>query len=87
MLLRTKDGTIDPEYEFKYVPLLNEVKAEIDAAYEMYDGSFEGQSCGAYEKNLIKAMRGIQERLDVITAESKIVDNVRPDEGQEMLAG
>lgn len=87
MLLRTKEGTTDPEYETKYAKWLNEVKDEIDAAYEMYDGSFEGQSCGSYEKNLIKAMRGIKERLDVITAESKIIEGIKPDEGQEMLAG
>lgn len=87
MLLRLKDGTTDPEYETKYVPLLEEVNAEIDAAYESYDGSFEGQSCSTYEKNLIKAMRGIKERLDVITAESKIIEGIKADDGQEMLAG
>jgi hypothetical protein len=67
--------------------MLDDVKVEIDAAYELYDGSFEGKSCSAYEKNLIKAMRGIKERLDEITAESKIIEGIKPDEGQEMLAG
>ena len=60
---------------------------EIDAAYDMYDGVYEGESCTPQEKALLKAMRGIKYRLDTITAKSHILDGMQTDDGSGMLAG
>jgi hypothetical protein len=77
-----KDDKKKEEYNRIYKPLFEEVSAEIDAAYLIYDGSFEGQTCNPAEKKLLKAMRGIKERLDVITAKSKIIDKLDADSGE-----
>lgn len=80
-LYAKNDGKAE-EYNTTYAPLLEEVAAEINAAYELYDGTYEGQSCNPNEKKLLKAMRGIKERLDIITAKSKIIDDMKSD-GEE----
>lgn len=85
--LYTKDDTKKDEYNAIYHPLLEAAKAEIDAAYDMYDGVYEGESCTPQEKALLKAMRGIKYRLDTITAKSHILDGMQTDEGTGMLAG
>lgn len=68
------------EYIETYSKLFIELSVEIDAAFELYDGGFEGQSCNPTEKKLLKAMRGIKERLDVITAKSKVIDKIQPED-------
>ena len=85
--LYSKNDTKADEYNQKFADLLDEVATEINAAYELYDGQYEGQSCNPNEKKLLKAMRGIKERLDIITAKSKIIDNLKSDDEEEMLAG
>jgi hypothetical protein len=75
-----KDDKKKEDYNLTFKPLFEEVSEEIDAAYQIYDGSFEGATCNPSEKRLLKAMRGIKERLDVITAKSKIIDDLRSDD-------
>jgi hypothetical protein len=67
------------EYNDIYDPIIREIANEIDAAYEIYDGSFEGQSCNPSEKRLLKAMRGIRERIYIVCAKSKIIDDLKAD--------
>ena len=78
-----RDDKRKEEYQTVYAPLFDDVAIQINEAYKLYDGSFEGQSCNPSEKELLKAMRGIKERLDVITAKSRIIDDMKSD-GQEM---
>jgi hypothetical protein len=85
-LYSKNDSKID-EYNTIFAPLLDEVSTEITAAYEKYDGNYEGQSCDPNEKALLKSMRGIKERLDIITAKSRIIDNLKGEDEEEMLAG
>jgi hypothetical protein len=75
------------EYNKTFAPLITDVAIEIDAAYLMYDSIFEGQSCDPKEKDFIKVLRGIKERLDTITAKSKIIEGMKADNAEEMLAG
>jgi hypothetical protein len=77
-LYSKNDGKAE-EYNKTYADLLEEVSKEIDAAYLLYDGQYEGQSCNPNEKKLLKAMRGIKERLDIITAKSHIIDDMKSD--------
>jgi hypothetical protein len=59
----------------------------IDDIYGVYDPLFEGQSMNTQERLFIKSLRAIKERLDIITAESKIIEGIKPDDGKELLAG
>lgn len=70
-----------------YIPELEEIRKQLDGTYEMYDGVFEGQSCSQQEKNLLKVMRGIKYRLDKITAKSGIIDNIRQNDDEGVMAG
>jgi hypothetical protein len=70
------------EYIRVYDPIIRKIALEIDAAYEIYDGSFEGQSCNPSEKRLLKAMRGIRERIYIVCAKSRIIDDMKTD-GEE----
>jgi hypothetical protein len=65
--------------------LMGEVGGQIDAAYEQYKPQFEGQSCDPSEKSFIKVLRGIKERLDVITAESKIIEGIKTEDSLEAM--
>jgi len=80
--LYAKDDKKTEDYNTTFSPLLEDVSVEIDAAYEMYSGTYEGQSCNPNEKQLLKSMRGIKERLDIITAKSRIIDDMKTD-GEE----
>ena len=77
--LYSKNDIKAEEYNTTFAPLLEAVAAEIDGAYLLYDGNFEGATCNPNEKKLLKAMRGIKERLDIITAKSKIIDDMKSD--------
>ena len=85
--LFSKDDTKKDEYNETFHPLLEDVVHEINEAYEIYNGVFEGDECSPTEKALLKAMRGIKYRLDTITAKSKILDGMNADEGSELMAG
>jgi hypothetical protein len=63
------------------------VRADIDATYDKYQPAFEGQTLDGTERVFIKALRSIKEQLDVITAESKIIEGIKPDDGQDLVAG
>jgi hypothetical protein len=78
-------STKPDEYNNTFAELVEEVKTEIDAAYVMYDGDFEGQSCNPKEKEFIRALRGIKERLDIITAKSKVIKDIPLDDMQEQF--
>lgn len=65
--------------------LMIDVGNEIDATYNKYEPGFEGQTCDPKEKEFIKALRGIKERLDIITAESRIIEGIKPDDAQEVF--
>lgn len=65
--------------------LMEDVGLEIDATYNKYNPLFEGQTCDTNEKGFIKSLRGIKERLDVITAESKIIEGIKTDDVQDVF--
>jgi hypothetical protein len=67
--------------------LMSAVRSDIDATYEKYQPAFEGQTLDGTERVFTKALRSIKEQLDVITAESKIIEGMKVDDNQEMLAG
>lgn len=79
-----EDGSIVNKSLFD---LMVDVRKDIDNIYNEYEPSFEGQGLNGQEKMFIRSMRAIKEQLDVITAESKIIEGIKPEEGQEMLAG
>jgi hypothetical protein len=80
----SQDGTKE---KVSLYDLMEDVGNEIDTTYNSYNPIFEGQTCDTHEKTFIKALRGIKERLDVITAESKIIEGMKMDDTTEMLAG
>jgi hypothetical protein len=77
----------EKEYNEKLNGLMDEVGTGIDAIYENYNPLFEGQSLDPDERTFIKSLRAIKEQLDVITAESKIIEGIKADDGQELMAG
>ena len=52
---------------------------------KMYKPTFEGESCDPDEKDFQEVMDGILERLDIITAKSKVIDKVKPDEDSVLM--
>jgi hypothetical protein len=76
------------EYSPKFEDLIVDVAKEIESAWERYMPEFESiQTCNLQEKEFNRSLRGVKERLDVITAESKIIEGIKADDSQEMLAG
>jgi hypothetical protein len=68
------------EYEETYAPLMADASNEILAAFGKYKPEFEGlQSCDPTEKEFIIALWGVYERLDEITAKSRIIDDLKAD--------
>ena len=67
--------------------LMSLARLDLDTAYNKYQPAFEGQSLDGTEKLFIKSLRAIKERLNVITAESKIIEGAKIDDTQEMMAG
>lgn len=65
--------------------LMEDAGIRIDAAYEEYKPEFEGQTCKPTEKKFIKTLRGIKEQLDIITAESKIIEGIKTEDTQEVF--
>jgi hypothetical protein len=65
--------------------LMDAVGKSIDTIYDKYDPLFEGQSLDPNERTFIKSLRSIKEQLDIITAESKIIEGIKPDDAQEVF--
>lgn len=62
-------------YNDTIAPLLDEAAEQMKLAREMYRSTFEGvQTWTEDEKNFQLALDGIFERLDVITAKTKVID-------------
>jgi hypothetical protein len=75
------------EYEKEIMPMLFEVSAEIEAMNMAYDCSYEGiEHCNPEEKQFVKIMRGVFERLDEITAKTKLIDKQKGDD-EAVMAG
>ena len=75
------------EYEKEIAPVLVDAAKQINAMNEQYDPVFEGLStCKPEEKAFCIIMRGVYERLDTITAKSRIIDGVHM-EDDEVMAG
>ena len=65
--------------------MLNDVAGQIEAAREMYSPNFEGNHTWSDDEKLFTvAMDGIFERLDVITAMTKVIDKEKM-EDMEMI--
>jgi hypothetical protein len=69
-------------YNTTIAPLLDDVAEHILLARNLYKPTFESiDLCDPDEKDFQGVMDGIVERLDVITAKSKVIDKVKmPDE-------
>lgn len=67
--------------------LMSAVRSDIDNTYDQYKPAFEGSSLDGTERVFIKSLRAIKEQLDVITAESKIIEGIKPEDGQDLVAG
>ena len=85
--LYSKNDDKKEEFNNTFFNDLQGVVEQIDAAYQTYDGSFEGMTCNPNEKILLKAMRGIKYRLDTITAKAHILDGIQADDTEEATAG
>lgn len=68
------------EFNTEIAPMLEEVNKEIEAMNQAYDANFEGlDTCNPDEKKFNKIMRGVFERLDFITARTKLIDKQKGD--------
>ena len=73
-------------YNNNLSPLLDEVAEHINLARELYKPTFETiDMCDPDEKEFQGVMDGIVERLDVITAKSKAIDKVKPDDDTVLM--
>lgn len=74
------------DYAKDFKDKIDEVAKEVDAAWDIYRPGFEGvESCSEEEKLFNKALRGVKERLDVITAESKIIEGIKTEDAQDVF--
>lgn len=65
------------EYSDKIEPMLNDAAREIQAMDEQYKEVFEGEGMSQPEKDFRRTMRGVFERLDLITARAGIIDKIQ----------
>jgi len=73
------------EYNLTIAPLLDDVAEHIRMARQLYKPTFESlETCDPDEKDFQEVMDGIIERLDVITAKSKVIDKQKPQD-EEMI--
>jgi hypothetical protein len=76
MLYEKKQG----EYLKDIAPVLEDAAVQITEMNEAYDPIFEDiASCNPDEKKFCIIMRGVFERLDVVTATSRVIDGQRYD--------
>ena len=69
------------EQDGKKINLLDTAHQEIITLFDKYQPGFEDQkTCGGDEKEFIKSLWAVYERLDEITAKSKIIDDLKTDE-------
>jgi hypothetical protein len=74
------------DFDKEIAPLLIEVNNQIEIMNQEYDATFEGiDHCNPAEKDFIKIMRGVFERLDYITAKTKLIDKQKGDDEQVMM--
>ena len=79
--VRYEDKKKTEEFKEKVLPLLIDVYKEIEEMNIAYRPGFEGdKKCDDEEKDFTKIMRGVFERLDQITAMSKVIEGQRLDE-------
>lgn len=83
---KEKEYTTEKKYSFEDKPeklslsdLMLLASDAIYKAYDSYDPLFEGQTCNPTEKEFIKRLMAIQEQLDIITAESKVIEGKKVD--------
>lgn len=76
--------TDDKKYSFVGVSekialsgLMERVGEAIDKIYNVYQPAFEGAISNGQERLFIKSLRSIKEQLDIITAESKIIEGIK----------
>jgi hypothetical protein len=68
-------------YESQFYPFLSKVDLKIKKAYQLYSSSMEGITCNPDEKEFILFLRGIFIDLDEITANAKVIDKEKMDDG------
>lgn len=77
----------EDEFNKDIAPLLEDANKQIEIMNQKYDAGFEGiEHCNPAEKDFIKIMRGVFERLDFITAKTKLIDKQKGDD-EEVYAG
>ena len=76
----SKNESTTKEYQENIAPKLAAICLEINAMNEQYDGMFEGLSRSPQEKQFLKTMRGVQERIDEVAATSGLIDKISADE-------
>ena len=75
------------DFNNNIAPLLEDVNKQIEIMNQSYDSNFENiESCNPDEKKFVKIMRGVFERLDFITAKTKLIDKQKG-EDEEVYAG
>jgi len=75
------------EEEGKKINLLDKAHDEMLTLFMKYNPLFEGKSCGEEEKEFIKSLWAVYERLDEITAKSKIIDDLKTEDEEMGMAG
>jgi hypothetical protein len=66
------------EYDTTIKPLLFELNGQIEIMNQCYEATFEGiDHCNPAEKDFIKIMRGVYERIVVLECKSKILAQER----------
>lgn len=53
---------------------------ELINLFNVYDAAFEKETCTGQEKEFIKSLWSVYERLDEITARAKIIDDLKTEE-------
>lgn len=70
--------------DYPFTDLMQEAFEEMNGAFDKYDPAFEDmQTCNPGEKEFIRALWAVYERLDEITAQSRIIDDLKT-EGEAM---
>lgn len=76
------------EYNTRIAPLIDDLSKEVEAMNATYLPEYEGlATCTDKEKEFCRIMRGVCERLDVITARSRVIDSVKIDYGMGDVFG
>lgn len=70
------------DYNALIAPILNDSAEQIEIMNDTYDPVFENlASCSTKEKEFNKIMRGVFERLDVVTATAKVIEGINYEAG------